>query len=189
VEVARRAARLLKVFGEFARPASRESAPVPLTQVAEDALRLSRHALRKAGVETRLHRAGDDRLVAPADRLLQVVLALLHAAIEHTAPAGGGTVEVLVERIEDEVWLELSARATRPEAAGEAAVAEAGARDAGPGADASPSQAGTAELSLYVARRIVADLGGKLRTRRPGRGRWLYCLMLPAVGAAGAAPR
>jgi C4-dicarboxylate-specific signal transduction histidine kinase len=176
--VARRAARLLKVFAEFARPKEPDGDAVELAEVVENAILLSGHALRKARVEALLHRAGDDRVAGPADRLLQVVLALLHAAIECLAPARGGTVDLLVERIEGEAWLEVSLRAHDATLAREEAAV----------APDVPAPAGSCELSLFVARQLVTELGGRLRTRQPARGRWLYCVMLPAATASSISP-
>ncbi len=165
-----RLARLVTDFLDFARPQPLIRAPVDLRALCERAVQLVAPAAEAASVAIEVDFPVRELVLdADAQRLEQVLLNLLHNAIEALAPAGNGRVSVRARREPRHMWIEVE--------------------DDGPGIGAaqpsifdaffSTKPTGTG-LGLAIAHRIVTDHGGNIDVdSRPGRTR--FRVNLPIV--------
>jgi PAS domain S-box-containing protein len=156
----RRLSSLVSEFLDFARPRPLSKKPLSMRQLARRVARLVATKAVSAGATLKLELpAADVKLDADGERLEQVLLNLLHNAIEAVAPSGGGRVVLRVVRQPRAALIEVE--------------------DEGPGlpsADApifdaffSTKPNGTG-LGLAIVHRIVTDHGGTITVEsRPGR--------------------
>ncbi|MHC5009572.1 MAG: sensor histidine kinase [Planctomycetota bacterium] len=161
LDLSRRAAEALHTLASLARSEDGPRDAVSVSEVAEDAIRLLAHPLRKGGATIVQRYEGQDEAWVGRARLRGAVVTVLLRAIESLGK-GGGTIEVRVRRVGKEVQIEIhDDGAGFPKADQDALFRrpEGRLRPLGRGR----SQAIAASpLGLYLTRRSVEDMGGRI---------------------------
>jgi two-component system NtrC family sensor kinase len=174
-----RCERIVDGLLDFSRPKGKAKLPVNLTAILEDTLFLLKHHQRFKRIEVRREFTDDlPQVVANAEQLIQVFMALMLNALDAMELGGALTVRALPGQVHhDEVQVEIEDTGAGISRADLSKIFE-------PFYTTKPQGRGTG-LGLSICYGIVSDHGGRIEADSvPGRGS-VFRVFLPIGGPGG----